>query len=151
MSTKGAAVCEMPECGGELDLDNIIPLQTSCTGASPCYPCKKCGRIHSAGGGRMYGRDGTAVYLKDGEIVRVEEPVSFDVGRRYVTTGWLYVSLAEASEDGVPQMVELASGVGLTFRGTEDKNFLFRDDAGTLYSLGRFDVNFVADPDSQTA
>jgi hypothetical protein len=99
----------------------------------------------------MYGRDGTAVYLKDGEIVRVEEPVSFDVGRRYVTTGWLYVSLAEASEDGVPQMVELECGVGLTFRGTEDKNFLFRDDAGTLYSLGRLGVNFVADPDSQTA
>jgi len=57
--------CMMAGCGGELDKEHPITIQTGCFSHSQAFGCATCGRVHSGTGGLMSSRSGDAVYLNE--------------------------------------------------------------------------------------
>lgn len=136
-------VCKMPECGGMLG-DGTISLQTGCDMSSLCRACDKCGRVHSYDGFLMFNRPGSAVYLRNGSLEHIMEPITFDIGNKYKSTGYLYVCLEGKEEDGIPEMVDLGPDTPLVYDGLDENGmFRFHDECGIKYLLHRGDVNFV--------
>lgn len=140
----GSLVCKMPDCGGMLG-NETISLQTGCYSCSPCRACSKCGRVHSYDGFLMFNRTGEAVYLREDGLELVFEPMSFEVGKSYLNTGYLYVSIEGKEEDNYdPEMVDLGPDTPLVFDGMDtNKVFRFHDECGIKYLLHRGDVNCV--------
>lgn len=136
-------VCKMPNCGGMLG-NETYPLQTGCFSFSSCRACSKCGRVHSYDGFLMFNRPGAAVYLREDGLELVLEPVNFEVGKTYLNTGYLYVSLEGKEEDDYPERVNLEPDTQLVFDGMDtNQMFLFHDESGTKYLLHRGDVNCI--------
>jgi hypothetical protein len=134
--------CKMPGCGGVLE-KNTFPMRTGCHSFSPCRACSKCGRVHSYDGHLMFNRQGAAVYLRH-NIELIMEPVSFEQGKTYTNTGYLYVTLEGKEKDGIPEMVDLGPNTPLTFDGQDaDEMFRFHDECGINYLLHRGDVNCI--------
>lgn len=137
-------VCQMEGCGGLLDKENTLFLQTGCHSTSPCVVCGTCGRVHSYDGYLMYNRPGAALYFRDDRLEYILEPISFDLGKRYLPQGYLFVCLEGKEEDGVPEMVDLGPRTPIIFDGIDDDQmFRFHDESGVKYLLHRGDVNFI--------
>lgn len=135
-------VCMMPGCGGMLN-NETISLQTGCASSSPCRACSKCGRVHSYKGHLMFNRPGAAVYLRHESLELVMEPISFEVGKTYKTTGCVYVCLEDKDDCALPDMVDLEPNTPLVFDGMDEETFRFHGADGTEYRLHRGDVNAV--------
>jgi len=134
----------MPDCGGLLG-EESFPLQTGCASYSSFRACTKCGRVHSFGGNLTFNRPGAAVYFRENGLELVMEPISFDVGKSFLTTEYLYVCLeGQEDEDGFPTMVNLGPNTPLVFDGMgENQMFRFHDECNLHYLLHRGDVNGI--------
>ncbi len=65
--------CKEEGCGGEINMETIVTLQTGCGRCrgshASAYPCKICGRLHWDSGNAVFNRGGAKAYLENGEIV----------------------------------------------------------------------------------
>lgn len=136
-------VCEMPDCDGVLDGETVI-LQTGCFSSSPFRSCSKCGRVHSYEGFLTFNRPGAAVYVREGVVELVMEPIAFETDKIYLTIGYLLVCLEGKEEDGVPELVDLEPDMLIVYDGMDaDHMFRFHDEKGIRYLLNRGNVNGV--------
>ncbi len=61
---------ECKECGGDVDLNIAVTLQTGCSSFGCAYPCLNCGRLHWPTRGIMVeNRGGEKVYLIEGKVI----------------------------------------------------------------------------------
>jgi hypothetical protein len=68
--------CAMIGCGGELDLNYLILLNTGCRRMENTFACKKCRRIHSREGSPYFTSSGDPIYHAEGggiEIVKEQQ------------------------------------------------------------------------------
>ena len=142
--------CKMPGCGGVIDIDKGIVLQTGCDSYTTFYACDKCGRVHSYEGELIFNRPGAAAYRREDGSLELVESISFEVdktfvpGKKYRTTAHVDVCLEGPDGECVAaDLVEPVNGTILIFDSIDGDKYRFHVEDGTEYHLHANDLDKI--------